>query len=349
MGRLIKIEEKWGTYEEICVLYDTEKESRMKIRLLTIKYGVEGKKSEEIAGLVNMTGTTIRKYMKRWNRRGYAGLRDIPHPDAETKMNEAEMAEINAALKKSPREAGMERSNWPGPLLKKWIAKQFKKEVSRTTSYNILHRLRFSKTRAKKQNKKRDPEAAEKIREELEKIVAGKDEDTIILYEDEAIFTSEPTATSVWTKIGEQPIVQTNSETRKRTVIFGAVNPENGDLYEQFADAGNTVNFQSFLRLLSEETLPKKVILLEDKATYHRFNGIGEWMAENVPNISIVYFPTACSDLNSIELLWKDTRQSVSHNTLFQTFDCLVSNLRNYIAELKLFPIKLMKLFPFIY
>jgi len=349
MVRLIKIEKKWGTYEEICGLYGTEKDSRMKIRLLTIKYAVEGKKSEEIAGMVNMTGATIRKYMKRWNQRGYEGLRDIEHPEAETKMNEEEMAKINGALKKSPREAGMERSNWTGPLLKTWICKEFKKAVSRTTSYNILHRLRYSKTRAKKQNKKRDPEAAEKFREELEKIVETKDENTIILYEDEAIFTSEPTATSVWTKIGEQPIVQTNSETRKRTVIFGAVNPENGDLYEQFADVGNTVNFQSFLRLLSEETLPKKVILLGDKATYHRFKGIAEWMTENAPNISIVYFPTACSDLNSIELLWKDTRQSVSHNTLFETFDCLVSSLRNYIAQFKFFPNKLMKLCPFIY
>ena len=234
-------------------------------------------------------------------------------------------------------------------MLVKYVKKQLGKDIKIGTAYNILNRLNYSKTRAKKQNKARNPEEVEEFRENLEKIIAEKDEDTIILYQDEGIFTSEPTATSVWTKVGEQPIVPTVGGERKRTVIFGAVNPENGDLFKQFSDAGNTVNFQSFLRLLSEETLPKKVILLEDKATYHRFKGIDDWMAENVPNISIIYFPTACSDLNSIELLWKDTRTNVSHNSLFDMFDDLVSNLREYLSNLKFLPGKLMRLCPFIY
>jgi transposase len=90
--------------------------------------------------------------------------------------------------------------------------------------------------------------------------------------------------------------------------VFGAVNPENGDLFTQFAPAGDTENFQSFLSSLSKETLGKNVILLEDNATYHHFKGIDEWLLESVDNLSILYFPSHCSDLNSIELLWKHTR-----------------------------------------
>ena len=209
--------------------------------------------------------------------------------------------------------------------------------------------MRYSKTRAKKQNKKRDAEKAEKFREELEKIVETKDENTIILYEDEAIFTSEPTATSVWTKVGEQPIVQTSGETRKRIVIFGAVNPETGDIYEQFSPVANTANFQPYLLMVSRETLPKKVLLLVDNASYHHFKGIEEWMTENVPNITMMYFPSYCSDLNSAELLWKDTRHNVSHNTLFDSFNLLIDRLKNFFASLKHQPRKLMKLCPFIY
>lgn len=348
MGIIIKISKKWATYEALKSLYETEKNGRKKIRLLVILLAYEGKQSEEIAEIVKQTGVTVRKYMKRYNASGLRGLEDMPHPEPEYILTESEMREIDEALKKSPKESGMEVNNWRGWVLVSYIKKQFKKEIKIGTSYNILHRLNYSKTRAKKQNKKRNLEEAEEFREKLEKIIETKDENTIILYQDEAIFTSEPTATSVWTKVGEQPIVQTTGETRKRTVVFGAVNPENGDFFHQFSPAGDTVNYQSFLSLIAGETPGKNVILLGDNATYHHFKGIAEWLLD-LPNINIMYIPSHCSDLNSAELLWKDTRTNVTHNTLFDTFNSMINDLKEYFANLKFFPDKLMKLCPFIY
>ena len=345
----IEINKKWGSYEEVCGLYDTEKDSRMKIRLLAIKYAYEDKKSEDIAFLLNLTGVTVRKHMKRWNRRGYEGLRDIPHPESECIMTDVEMVEIDKALGQSPRAAGIERSNWTAPILMSYIEREYSKKISQSTAYNIFHRLNYTKTRPKKQNKKMNPEAAEEFREKLEKIGTEKDENTIILYEDEAIFTSEPTITAMWTKQGEQGIVPTSGETRQRQVIFGAVNPENGDLYEQISDAGNTQTFKEFMLAVSRATLPKNVIMPTDNATYHHFKGIGEWWADNIPNITLMYLPSHCSFLNSVELLWKDIRLAVSHNFLWDRFADLISNLKNYIAELKANPRKLAKLCPFIY
>jgi transposase len=348
MPKKIEIEKQWGSYAQVCGLYATEKDSRIKIRLLAIKYAYEGKKSEDIAELLNKTGVTIRTHMKRWNLRGYEGLRDIPHPEAETKMTDAEMVEIDKALKSSPREVGIERSNWSAPVLMEYIVKQFNKTISQSTGYNIFSRLRYTKTRPKKQNKKLDPEEAEKFRVELEKTIAEKDENTIILYEDEAIFTSEPTTTAMWTKKGEQGIVPTSGETRKRTVIFGAVNPENGDLYEQFSDAGNTETFKEFMLYVSNATFPKKVIMPIDNATYHHFKGRADWWADNIPNITLMYLPSHCSTLNAIELLWKDIRTAVTHNTLFDNFNIAITNLKQYIAELRNNTKKLTKLCPFI-
>jgi len=349
MGIVIIIDKKWATYEILKSLYETEKDGRKKIRLLVIILAYEGKKSEEIAKTVKQTGVTVRKYMKRYNAVGLRGLEDIAHPEPERIMTEEEMREIDAALKKTPKENGMEVNNWRGKILVEYIKKRFKKAIKIGTAYKILHRLRYSKTRAKKRNKKRDSKKAEEFREKIEKMLETKDENTIILYGDEGIFSSEPTATSVWTKVGEQPIVPTTGETRKRTVIFGAVNPENGDLFEQFSPAGDTVNFQSFLSLVSGGTPGKNVILIEDNAAYHHFKGIDEWLPANVSNISLLYLPSHCSDLNPVELLWKDTRTNVSHNTLFQSFNDLVANLKDYFSNLKFFPRKLMKLCPFIY
>jgi transposase len=349
MPKQIEIDPKWGTYEQVVGLYKTEPDVRIKIRLLEVKLSYEGRKSEEIAELLSESGSTVREHLNRYNRHGYNGLRDIPHPEPESIMDENEMTEIDKALQESPRMVDVNKSNWTGPLLKQWIGKRFSKKVSRTTAYNILSRLKYSKTRPKRKGKKADPEAEEKFRAEIAKIIANKDENTVILYEDEAIFTSEPTITEMWTKKGNQGIVETSGETRKRIVIYGAVNPENGDLYEQFSDAGNTEYFKNFMLTVSEALGEKKAIMPLDNAKYHHFKGIDGWWAENIPNITRMYLPSYCSDLNSIEHLWKDTRSAVTHNTLFDFFNDLISALKNHIANLKLFPENLSKLCYFIY
>ena len=349
MLKQIEINKKWGSYEQICCLHAIEKDGKVKNRLMIIVLAYEGLKSEDIAKIVKQTGVTVRKHMKRYNRKGPNGLKDMPRPGGEPSLTESELIEVDKALQKPPREAGMEVNNWKGKVLVKWVYSRFNKEISLKTSYNILHRLKYSKTRAKRQNKKADPEQAEEFREKVRAVIETKDENTIILYEDEAIFSSEPTATSVWTKVGVQPIVKTHGETRKKAIVFGAVNPVNGDLYEQFSNAGNTENFKSFLSIVSERTRPKNVLMLLDNAIYHHFNGIAQWLLEQVENISLMYIPSYWSDLNSIEHLWKDTRSNVTHNTFFDTFDLMVDNLKHYFANLKFLPCKIAKLCRAIY
>lgn len=351
MLKQLEIDRKWGTYEEIVGLYKTEGDSRVKIRLLEIKLAYEGKKSEEIAGIVVESGSTVREHINRYNRRGYEGLKDIPHPEPEYIMNDAEMGEIDGALQKSPGKSGVKNPNWTGPVVRKWIAGRFGKKVSQTTSYDIMHRLKYTKTRPKRKCKKADADEEEKIRDEIKEIIDTKDENTVILYEDEAIFTTEPTITSIWAKEGHQAIVETSGGTRDRAVMFGAVNPETGDLFEQISDAGSTENFKNFMLNLSE-TLAlyhKRALMPIDNARYHHFEGIEDWWKVNIPNITLMYLPSYCSGLNAIEHLWKDTRANVTHNTLFENIAALVSNVKDYISDLKVLPDKLVSLCHFIY
>jgi transposase len=349
MLKQIKINEKWGTYDFVAGLYKTEPNARIKIRLLAVKLAYEGKKSEDIGEIILESGSTVRAHLNRYNARGYDGLKDLAHPVPDEIMNEAEMVEIDKALQQSPRTIGIENSNWTGPLLKNWISQRFGKTVSRTTSYNILNRLGYSKTRPKRKSRKADPDKEDEFRKEIAELISSKDENTVILYEDEAIFTSEPTITEMWTKKGHQAIIETSGETRKRVVVYGAVNPENGDLFEQFSNAGNTKHFKEFMLTVSAAIGSKTAIMPLDNAKYHHFKGIDEWWNENIPNIKRLYLPSYCSELNAIEHLWKNIRSAVTHNTLFDIFNSLISGIKSHIYDLKLFPEKLTKLCKFIY
>ena len=66
---------KHVTYEELLELYKKEKNAETKERLLAIKLYYEGYKDYEIAKILNKRDTTIRKWKKRWNKKGYEGLK----------------------------------------------------------------------------------------------------------------------------------------------------------------------------------------------------------------------------------------------------------------------------------
>ncbi|MCL2775167.1 MAG: transposase [Oscillospiraceae bacterium] len=93
----------------------------------------------------------------------------------------------------------------------------------------------------------------------------------------------------------------------------------------------------------------RTAIMPIDNAKYHHFKGIDDWWSKNIHNITLMYIPSYCSDLNSIEHLWKDTRSNVTHNTLFENLGSLVSHVKDYISSLKLSPGKLANLCHFIY
>lgn len=249
MRKRLTINENHASYETIKYLYSNEKNSIIKTRLLTLLHVIECKTSIEISKILKQSDATVRKTIHRYNKFGLDGLKDLPHPPKKFIISENEMKMIDKILMGSPREAGLNFNNWTGELLNEWIKINFNKEISLKTVYNIFKRLNFTKTRAKKVSKKADIETLNTFREDFSNLINSKDENTIILYEDEAIVTSEPSSTSVWTKKGAQPVIKTLPiGTRKRVVIYGATSCENGDLTYQISDKGNSDNFKSFLK-----------------------------------------------------------------------------------------------------
>jgi transposase len=248
MAKRLEVSFKNTSYDMLKQLYQTEKDVRMKIRLLVILYFCEGYSSMKIAKFVHQSDSTVRRYLHRYNMFGLSGLKDVPHPPKDTILNENELNEIDKALLGSPRDIGLNYNNWTGNILAIWIEEKFNKAISLGTAYNLFHQLDYSKTRPKKMNGKVHKDTLEDFRDSLDKLLKSKDENTVILYEDEAIITSEPTTTAAWSKVGTQTIVKTNGGTRQRTVIFGAVNSETGELNNQLSNKGNTENFKSFLK-----------------------------------------------------------------------------------------------------
>lgn len=99
---------------------------------------------------------------------------------------------------------------------------------------------------------------------------------------------------------------------------------------------------------MSEDYLSKKVIIIADNAKYHHFKGINEYL-EELKNIEFLYLPAYCSELNAIEHLWKNLRNNVTHNTLFNNFTELLNQVTSHLSTLKEDKVTLRKLCGYIH
>jgi transposase len=85
---------KHVSYEELVEMYRNEKDRETKERLLAIKLYYEGYKDYEIARILDRDESTIRKWKKRWNERGYEGLKTQRKGGRKPKLSREEWEKI---------------------------------------------------------------------------------------------------------------------------------------------------------------------------------------------------------------------------------------------------------------
>ena len=242
--RKLQINKKHCKYTELESAYDKCQDPTMKIKLLAILQTWDGLTSTDVAKNLHKSDFCIRSWIHKYNTNGINGLKDARSGNRPSYLSEEQKRAVVEALQKSPRDCGFNRSNWTMPLLKLWINKQWGINYKVSSLYDVVHNLGFTLQRPKKQSRNAKKELREQYTDELKELLANVDDDTVILYEDEAIITDEPTVAAKWALKGNQPIVATeSSRSRHRTVMFGAVNPKDGEVHYSTYDAGNSETF----------------------------------------------------------------------------------------------------------
>jgi transposase len=247
--RKLEINRKHCKYANLEKIYSDCKDVAIRTKLLAVLQVWDGLTSVDAAKNLHKSDFFVRYWVHRYNTGGLDALKDIRGGNNPSYLSEEQKKAVKEALLKSPRDCGFNRSNWTMPLLKKWINKQLGIDYHPGSLYEIVHGLGFSLQRPKKQSRNANKQLQNQYKQELQELIAGANNNTVVLYEDEAIITDEPTTTAKWALKGNQPIVPTDSNgSRERVVMFGAVNPEDGKVYYSTYDAGNTDTFKDFLK-----------------------------------------------------------------------------------------------------
>ena len=155
--------------------------------------------------------------------------------------------------------------------------------------------------------------------------------DAVLLFEDETLVRLFPVLRRAWSLSGESTAVSISGRNDKR-VLFGVINLRTGHRILLNQPAIRQDSFQAFLRLLRHCYCGRPIWLLVDRASAH--TAPQSLAVAQALDITLVWLPKQCPELNAMDHLWKTVKSNISANYLFSAIDEHVSFIQDYILNL---------------
>lgn len=135
--------------------------------------------------------------------------------------------------------------------------------------------------------------------------------DAVLVMEDETILRLFPVLRRAWSLRGEQAHVAVTGRNAKR-VVFATINIRTGHRISLRAANMRQANFHRLLREVRRRYGKRGVYMLLDEAPCH-IAGKSKALAAAL-DIRFIWLPKQCSELNSMDQLWKELKGDVSAN-----------------------------------
>lgn len=294
------------------------------------------------AQLSDITGIPVRTlndWVKKADETHFEALRPKPHPGRESRLSDEQYELIKEALTHEPEEYGY--LVWDGKALSEYIQKTFGIELSVRQCQRIFRKLGFSRIRpqtfpALGEEKSEEREAFKKKIEDIK-----KNENAILVFQDEVHFLLTALVTFIWALIGSRPKVK-SAPGRKSIAYSGFVIPSTGVLW---VNKPSLFNYQTVIEsirdFLEHNPLAEgmKYYMVMDNAPWHKKakrlikENAGGMYQDIVDKVVFVYMPPYSPDLNPIEQVWRIVRREVTHNRYFATIENMTSKLDAYFAQ----------------
>ena len=100
-------------------------ESRYDHRLHGVLLVAQGMTCPEAGRLLGDAPRSVQYGVRRFEERGLAGLVEGERSGRPQRLNESQRWEVNAVLRRTPREVGLTGTLWDGKTLRAWIERRF--------------------------------------------------------------------------------------------------------------------------------------------------------------------------------------------------------------------------------
>jgi transposase len=250
---------------------------------------------------------------------------------------------IEMVKTKTPRDVGYVNDHWTTGILGNWIEQEYKaKYKSKTSIYLVFRQAKFTYhkpgTVYHEHNVQEVAAWKKQAKPKLKQFL--KENNTIILAEDEMILTTRTTIQKVWLPQGAYPKIECSTGGRKRRSVYGFLNMKTGQEHAFKTEKQNMYVTKEILEKVRVIYPKQKIALLWDNAGWHKGSVVREYIKAD-GNIEIIHFPRYAPEENPQEHVWKSGRSAVTHNRFIQDIDTATDELITYFNAMK-FPYSLL-------
>jgi transposase len=286
----------------------------------------------EIARIFDVEYKTVRKWMRRFNVAGPAGLYDEPRSGRPHKLTETVRDKLVEMIQQDPEQSGYLATFWTVAMLVLALAEQVPVHLSASTVRQALHQVRLAWHRPRlAMPRKTDPQKAAKQWAIAQAVIDAGPEATV-LYADESRLQLLPLVRAMWHWVGQQLRVPTPGSNVTRAV-FGALNIRSGQWTYLVRQRMRKEDFVAFLEHLLTVYASGPIILIVDNYSSHTAGVVKAWLAEQ-SRVQLFYLPTYCSHLNPVENIWLRLKDQIAANRLYGSMQRLLDTVACFFDDL---------------
>jgi len=118
-------------------------QSRYDHRLHGVLLVAQGMTCPQVASALGDAPRTVEYWVRRFEEDGFAGLAEGERPGRPRRLNENQLETVAAALRSSPKEAGLSEGVWDGKTLSCFVKASFGIELKVRQCQRLLRQLGF--------------------------------------------------------------------------------------------------------------------------------------------------------------------------------------------------------------
>ena len=323
--------------EELSAYMKEEKRSRKEVYRAQAVILIDAEMDPEtIFSLTNLRRRQSFEWRKAYLESGITALQDKRRGKIRELLTRQQRDEIIETVKtRKPKEFGYEREFWTAGILGDWISRNFKvKYKSKTSLYLVFKQAQFTYHKPGRVYDKHDEKEVEAWKAETKPKLDRylKEENTVLLAEDEMVLTTETTIQKVWLPEGGFPKIICTTGGRKRRSVYGFLNMKTGEEHAFKTEFQNMYQTKDLLEEIRKIYPKQKIVLFWDNAGWHRGSVVQDWIG-NDGNIEIIHFPRYAPEENPQEHVWKSGREAVTHNEYIENIDVATDTLVEYFKR----------------
>ena len=309
---------------------------RLVLRAQIVLLAAEGLSLRAIARTLACSRNVVRKWSRRYQERGMAGLRDAARPGRPRRISAVERHSVVAVACARPEQFGLEaHTRWSGSLLAQALIGSGRvPAISARTVQRILQGASLKPHRVAYWKRKSDPNFEAKMRPIVELYINPPSDGPVWSFDEKTCIQALQRCFS------DLPLRRPGELTRRSVeyvrhgtrCLLAALNVHTGQVMGQVSERRRYQEIIAFLDLLHAAVPPSQVIhLVLDNLNVHRGPIIDAWVAAHPGRIQFHFVPYHASWLNQIEIWFSILSRRCLRRGDFPSPDALERAIRTFI------------------